>query len=288
MTFSISHSLHAPITSVTIKMMVSADVVEKYQTLMRHNPHSQVFAPLADAYLERDLDIQAEELLVQGTQRHPLFTSGFVILGKAKLKLKKFEDAELALRKALELSPQNILAHQLLGDTYLSLKKPFDALKSYKMVLFLNPYSAKAKQAIEKLETASALEFEEDTFSMAKLSDLKKVEKNLQATTGVTQESHQEKSRKRLLQLVDAFLVRGDYKESLDLLLEMRTEFGTHAEIEARIQKTQNKLSPAKAKAVAVTAEPRGLAERIAKEKKIRKLYDMLRAVRSHQMSSTP
>lgn len=274
-----------------MKMMVSADVVEKYQTLMRHNPHSQVFAPLADAYLERGLDLQAEELLMQGTQRHPLFTSGFVILGKAKLKMKKFEEAEVALRKALELSPQNILAHQLLGDTYLALKKPFDALKSYKMVLFLNPYSAKAKQAIDKLETASALEFEEDTFSMAKLSDLKKIEKNYSPPVKEsTSESHKEKSRKRLLQLVDAFLVRGDYKESLDLLLEMRTEFGNHSDIETRITKAQSKnTSQNVAKEVANKA-PRGLAERIAKEKKeikIRKLYDMLRAVRAQQMSST-
>ncbi len=85
-------------------MMVTADVVEKYQILLRHNPHSQVFAPLADAYLERGLDLQAEELLMQGTQRHPLFTSGFVILGKAKLKMGKFDEAELALRKAIQLS----------------------------------------------------------------------------------------------------------------------------------------------------------------------------------------
>lgn len=272
-------------------MMVSADVVEKYQTLMRHNPHSQVFAPLADAYLERGLDLQAEELLMQGTQRHPLFTSGFVVLGKAKLKMGKWSEAEVALRKALELSPQNILAHQLLGDTSLSLKKPFEALKCYKMVLFLNPYSAKAKQSIEKLETASALEFEEDTFSMAKLSDLKQVEKNLNPPTDSPSESHQEKSRKRLLQLVDAFLIRGDYKESLDLLFEMRTEFGDHSDIEARILKTQSKLSNQTAPKAVAAAPPRGLAERIAKEKKemkIRKLYDMLRAVRAQQMSSTP
>lgn len=264
--------------------MVSADVVEKYQTLLRHNPHSQVFAPLADAYLERGLDLQAEELLTQGTQRHPLFTSGFVILGKVKLKLNKFSEAELALQKALELSPQNILAHQLLGDVYLSLRKPFEALKAFKMVLFLNPYSAKAKHAIEKLETASALEFEEDTFSMAKLSDLKKVEKNQK----ISAENHQEKSRKRLLQLVDAFLVRKDYKESIDLLLEMRTEFGHHADIEARIQKAQSQLAASKIKTVSNVTEPRGLAERIAKEKKVRKLYAMLQAVRSRQMSPTP
>jgi tetratricopeptide (TPR) repeat protein len=275
-------------------MMVTADVVEKYQILLRHNPHSQVFAPLADAYLERGLDLQAEELLMQGTQRHPLFTSGFVILGKAKLKLGKLEEAELALRKAIQLSSQNILAHQILGDTYLAQKKPFEALKAYKMVLFLNPYSAKAKQAIDRLESASAVEFEEDTFSMAKLSDLKKVGKNISPLPAESETQAQEKNRKRLLQLVDAFLVRSDFNESLNLLLEMQSDYGDHPDIITRLNKVKAKLSstgsPKPVAALSPTAQtsPRGLAQRILKEKKIRKLYDMLRAVRMHQMSSTP
>ncbi len=275
-------------------MMVTADVVEKYQILLRHNPHSQVFAPLADAYLERGLDLQAEELLMQGTQRHPLFTSGFVILGKAKLKMGKLEEAELALRKAIQLSSQNILAHQILGDTYLAQKKPFEALKAYKMVLFLNPYSAKAKQAIDRLESASAVEFEEDTFSMAKLSDLKKVGKNISPLPAESETQAQEKNRKRLLQLVDAFLVRSDFNESLNLLLEMQSDYGDHPDIITRLNKVKAKLSsasspkPVAALSPANQTSPRGLAQRILKEKKIRKLYDMLRAVRMHQMSSTP
>lgn len=271
--------------------MVTADVVEKYQILLRHNPHSQVFAPLADAYLERGLDILAEELLMQGTQRHPLFTSGFVILGKAKLKMGKLEEAELALKKAIELSSQNILAHQILGDTYLAQKKPFEALKAYKMVLFLNPYSAKAKQAIDRLESASAVEFEEDTFSMAKLSDLKNVGKNLSPTLAETDPHSKDKNRKRMLQLVDAFLVRSDFKESLNLLIEMQTDHGDHPDILGRLEKVKAKLSKVSTAAVAAppaVLAPRGLAQRILKEKKIRRLYDMLRAVRMHQMSSTP
>jgi tetratricopeptide (TPR) repeat protein len=249
--------------------MVSTDVVEKYQTILRHNPMSQVFAPLADAYLERGLDLQAEELLQQGTQRHPLFTSGFVILGKAQLKLKKLEAAELSLKKALELSKQNILAYQLLGDVYLAQKKPFEALKAYKMVLFLNPYSAKAKQAIDRLETASALEFEEETFAMAKLSDLKKSDKNLN----------------QLLQLVDAFLVRGEFEESQNLLEEIQKEHGDHPEVKSRLTRVQNRLqnTPAKAKP---SGQP--LFKRIEKEKKIRKLYAMLRAVRLQMSSPNP
>lgn len=285
---------------VNLKEMISADVIEKYQTIMRHNPASQVFAPLADAYLERGLTLQAEELATTGTERHPLFPAGFLVLGKIFLKINKFDEAEVAFKKCVELAPQNILAHQFLGDTYLSLKKPIEALRAYKMTLFLNPYSAKAKKAVEKLESASALEFEEDTFAMAKLSDLKQIQKNQ------PEDEMQKKSIKPLLQLVDAFLIRGDRDKASELLREAQTEFGTHPEFELRLKKISGQASIARMQAkaqgsvpseipgasthqarshhanipqaqIAGATAPQAHAQR---EQKLNRLYDMLRNVR--------
>lgn len=260
---------------------------------MRHNPQSQVFAPLADAYLERGLDMQALELATLGTQRHPNFPAGFVVLGKIQLKLKKLKEAELSLQRAIELSPQNILAHQLLGDVYLEQRHPLEALKAYKMVLFLNPYSQKAKMAVEKLEAASALEFEEETFAMARLSDLRQVQKTEWTLTGTgtnvgaeQPDANQDKARKRLLQLVDAFLIRNDTVKAYDLLQEIQNEFGPHPEIESRIQKALKKplnkpVPPMKSKPEVPSGT--ALTKRIDREKKLRKLYAMLRAVRLQQ-----
>lgn len=260
---------------------------------MRHNPQSQVFAPLADAYLERGLDMQALELATLGTQRHPNFPAGFLILGKIQLKLKKLKEAELSLQKAIELSPQNILAHQLLGDVYLEQKHPLEALKAFKMVLFLNPYSQKAKLAVEKLETASALEFEEETFAMARLSDLRQVQKSDWTLTGSVAgtdpqtDAHQEKARKRLLQLADAFLIRNDTVKAYELLQEIQNEYGPHPDIESRLQKALKKPLNKPVMPVSSTPEaPSGttLTRRIDREKKLRKLYAMLRAVRLQQL----
>jgi tetratricopeptide (TPR) repeat protein len=154
------------------------------------------------------------------------------MLGKVYLKQEKLEEAEKALLKCIELSRDNILAHQLLGDTYLAMKSPLEALKAYKMTLFLNPFSAKAKKAVEKLESASALEFEEDTFAMAKLSDLKQIQKNQPLD-----ESPGSRSLKPILQLVDAFLIRGDHQQAAELLKESTNEFGSHPELENRLKK---------------------------------------------------
>jgi tetratricopeptide (TPR) repeat protein len=274
---------------VNLKEMISADVIEKYQTIMRHNPASQVFAPLADAYLERGLTLQAEELAKTGTERHPLFAAGFLVLGKIYLKSGKLDDAETALQKCVELSPQNILAHQFLGDVYLALKNPIEALRAYKMTLFLNPYSTKAKKAVEKLEAVSALEFDEDTFSMAKLSDLKQVQKN-QPSFG--DEEASAKPMRSLLQLVDAFLVRGDRDQAANLLKEAKAEFGAHPEIESRLKKISSlaSLSRLQAKTQAVTQPahpspaPRPSPSLQVREAKLNRLYDMLRNVRIAKM----
>lgn len=287
--------------------MVSSDVIEKYQTIMRHNPHSQVFAPLADAYLERGLILQAEELATKGTERHPSFPAGFLVLGKIQLKNRKLEAAEESIKKAIELSPQNILAHQVLGDVYLELKKPLEALKAFKMVLFLNPHSQRAKQAVEKLEAASALEFEEETFAMAKLSDLRQVQKNTVPSVDASAASR-EKARKMLLQLVDAFLIRNDGAKAFDLLQEIQNEYGAHPDIESRLKKAVQKpftraqqsaapsssapISPLSSPSPASVNSPMparmptagsNLTLRIAREKRLRKLYAMLRAVRFQQ-----
>lgn len=274
-----------------MKMMISADVIEKYQTILRHNPTSQVFAPLADAYLERGLHLQAEELALQGTQRHPLFAGGFLVLGKIQLKIGKLQEAENSLKKTIELSAQNILAYQILGDVYLEQKKPLEALKAYKMVLFLNPHSMKAKQAVEKLETASALEFEEETFAMARISDLKQVQKTSPAPSETAivslnqEKAGIERARKRLLQLVDAFLIRGDGTKAFELLQEIQNEYGEHPDIESRLQKALKKpIKSPQFPDSQPAVKPAGLAGRIAREKKLQKLYAMLRSVRMQQM----
>ncbi len=275
---------------VNLKEMISADVIEKYQTILRHNPGSQVFAPLADAYLERGLTLQAEELAQTGTERHPLFPTGFLILGKIYLKTNRPLDAEKALQKCIQLSPQNILAHQFLGDSYLALKMPIEALRAYKMTLFLNPYSAKAKKAVEKLESASALEFEEDTFSMAKLSDLKQIQKNQ------PENEVEGKSIKPLLQLVDAFLIRGDRDQAAELLFEAKAEFGTHPDVESRLKKISGQASIARMQAKAHAdskqteqqnfRKPAADALRLQREARLKKLYEMLRSVRLSKLVS--
>src|ERR1700722_3369005 len=110
--------------------------VERYQLLYEKNPDSRVFAPLAEAYRRMGLIDEAIDLAEKGVQKHPLFASGRVALGKCLVQKGLFERAVEQLKAAVELSPENLLAHQLLAECYARLKQPFKALDAYKMALF--------------------------------------------------------------------------------------------------------------------------------------------------------
>lgn len=55
--------------------------------------------------------------------------------GNSLFKAKKFSDAEVNYRKALELNPSNARARYNLGNTLLSQRKPKDAMKQYEQAV---------------------------------------------------------------------------------------------------------------------------------------------------------
>lgn len=223
------------------------EVLEKYEALMRKDPFSRAFAPLADAYLENQQSERAEAVVRDGVRKHPEFAPGYIIYAKIlKSRGQLLPSIEL-LRKATRLAPDNILAYQLLGDVQLELKKPSEALKAYKMVLFLNPMAQKAKNIVQKLESLSALDFEETTFSFAKLTDLEQMKRatpieqvlppiDEKTSIGPASEAHDlqrshKKALERMLSLIDAFIVRNDLVKASELIEECQSEFGQDAEL---------------------------------------------------------
>lgn len=222
------------------------EILEKYETLLKKDPFSKAFAPLADAYLENQQLDKAEAVAREGLRKHPDFAQGLIVYAKIlKARGQHLASLEL-LRKASRISPDNILAYQIFGDVQLELKRPHEALKAYKMVLFLNPMAAKAKNIVQKLESLSALDFEESTFSFAKLTDLDKMkrstpiemveEKTLPEAplNPLEVQKSNKKALQRMLSLIDAFIVRNDLVKASELIEECQTEFGQETELVKR------------------------------------------------------
>lgn len=269
---------------------IEASTIEKYQSLLEKDPTSQVFAPLAEAYREMGMLQEARKTVTAGVQRHPQFVGGLVTYAKVMRDLGEFDKAMDALKKATSLSSENILAHQLMAEVHLAKKNPKDALKSFKMVLFLNPNSKTAQRAVQKLESLTADEYDEDVFSMTKLPEV-----NLRSAPTETskpadfapeevvirpQPLTTNKALERMLSLIDAFIVRNDLEKAHALLKDTRVEFGDHPEIQRRMKTLQVRYNDTDE---AIPLKPLQPREQLIREKKLEVLEMMLRRIEEYR-----
>ncbi len=273
-------------------------VIEKYRQLLKKDPNSQAFAPLADAYREAGDLALAEKIVREGQRRHPQFAAGLVVLCRILKDQERFQEALAVIKNAIELSSENILAHQIEGDILLELKRPQEALKSYKMVLFLNPLSAKARKVVQKLESLTAADYEDDVFAMTKLDSLAKLKPVQDALTtevsitklgtGESQANNQTRSLQRVLSLLDAFIIRNDLQKANDVLTQAKSELGFHPDLEKRekILKSRGQtalLSGSEEAEDAIKIVPRMSRENEIVQKKLEKLQLLLRKIEEHK-----
>ncbi len=279
----------------------SEDSLKRFQTILERDPHSPVFAPLADAYLDLGMLEEAERTARRGLQHNPKLASGEVILGKILLQQKKREEAILHFEAAAKLDPTNVQAHLLLGQIHSENQEPKRALKAYKMVLFYNPHFDKIQRIVEKLESLTADEYEEETFASASLESLRsEIQKeaaqlqdqeaktkskslsagpaNTSPTVKPSDPSAPPVQLQRVLTLIDALIVRNDWTKAQLLLEDAATAFGSHSEISERQEILATRLQPAE-HLVETLQESRDIPlDRLtaAREEKIRRLH-MLR-----------
>ncbi len=218
---------------------INPDLIEKYQILLQKDPKSQVFAPLTEAYRKMGLIEEAFRIAVRGVQFNPNFAGGRIALAKVFLDRDNLAAAIDELEKSVELSSDNILAHQTLGDCYLHSKRPKDALKSFKMVLFLAPTNEKAAKAVKKLEALTADEYEEDLFEMKPLPQMGHLRaeqpERLKPMAGGA-DGGLSPELDRILSLVDAYIVRNDIEKARHALTEAEGYFGQHTELVKRLK----------------------------------------------------
>ena len=219
---------------------VNAEFIERFQIEYEKNPRSRVFAALAEAYRKMGLLDEANRLCMKGVQIHPSFAGGRVAYAKVLIDLKKPDQALVQLEKAIEISPENLLAHSLTGEVLLQLRRPKDALKAYKMTLFLNPNDEKAKAVVNKWEFLSADEYEDELFAMKPVFAMDKKRSSRDEAPGAPKVGMTEEAKIRALEravsLADAFTVRGEPEKALAVVMEARNKIGSNPELDRRIE----------------------------------------------------
>lgn len=219
---------------------VNPEFIERYQLEYEKNPQSRVFAPLAEAYRKMGLLDEAQRICRRGLQLHPDFAGGRVAYAKILLDLKAHDEALTHLEKAIQISPDNLLAHSLLGEALIEMRRPKEALKAFKMVLFLNPGDEKAQAAVKKWEFLTADEFDEDVFAMKPIFH-PETEKLLpqRGSTGsdaASPKSVPPRALERAVSLADAYTVRNDLDAAIEILREANQALGPQPEIQRRLK----------------------------------------------------
>lgn len=224
---------------------ISAETLAEYQQTLKKDPASKVFAPLADAYRELGQWGEAELLARNGIKRHPDYVGGYLVLARILLATRRAADAEPVLKKAVELSPENLLVYQLLGQAFVALKRPQDALKAHKMVLFLNPLSEKSRHAVEKLESLSAADYEDEIFEMRPLQSAAATvgggnfvkppaEDRAPGAEKAAAKIAEPAELDRSLSLIDALIVRNDLDRAKTKLIELSEQFPDSPQVKKR------------------------------------------------------
>lgn len=260
--------------------MTQEDEIAQLQKELQENPKSPQFVKLAEIYLTREMNDEAEFLVKQSLKFHPRSTSGLILMGRI-FKLKKMhKEALQPLSDATKLATENWRAWLELAETYLELKNGKQALTAFKKVLFFNPTHPLARRAVAKLELLSADEYEDDLFQMQKLP-----ETVLESQADATESQAWDKPDAALLRsisFIDALIVRHDIEKALALLNECSIKYGNHPEIESRRLKLSVFEKPD-------YIEPKSVAnaslakQKIIKQKKIAALEMLLRRIESNK-----
>ena len=166
-----------------------------------------------------------------GVRANPDFASGRVALARVLIEKKRYEEASEQLKKAIENSPENLLAYSLLGELALQLRQPKEALNAFKMVLFLNPNDDRAKKAVSRWEFVTADEYDTSVFKMEPIFDHRP--ENIK------------KEVERAISLADALTVRNDLDAAINVLRGAQSRLGDQSELENRIGRLRSRVKSA-------------------------------------------
>ncbi|MDH7499861.1 MAG: tetratricopeptide repeat protein, partial [candidate division NC10 bacterium] len=126
--------------------------IERYYEKWRKDPRSKIFAQLADAYRKIGMLDEAIDVCLQGLKVHPSYVSARMVLARAYLEKDMDAEAESELSGVLGTDPGNILASRMLADLLYKKGNLPEAVEQYQRLLKLSPLDREIKSILEKAE----------------------------------------------------------------------------------------------------------------------------------------
>lgn len=133
------------------------DEIAKLEALYAEHPEGRVFTHLAEACRKAgDLD-RAREVLTEGIERYPEYSSAHVVLGRVLMDLEQHDEARAEFRRVLELDNHNLVAHRSLGDIARLEGRTEDALEHYHELLELEPSDHEVGAIVSEMSEGPAV-----------------------------------------------------------------------------------------------------------------------------------
>lgn len=94
--------------------------IERCLAILADNPHSQVFAALAEAYRRRGDFGRAFSVCKSGLKHHPDYAPAYIVLAKLYIHQRMLDDAQAAIHRAIELDGQTRSTDMLEAEVHLA------------------------------------------------------------------------------------------------------------------------------------------------------------------------
>ncbi len=129
------------------------DHMKQMEAKLAQDPHSLVFAQLADAYRREGRLEEAIQICQEGLAHHLNYASAYMVLGRSYKEKGDLLAARDAFQRVLDLDAESVLAHDFLGQIAEARNEIQEAVHAYRAALILHPFDKKIREALERLQT---------------------------------------------------------------------------------------------------------------------------------------
>ncbi len=130
--------------------------VDRLRKRLREDPSSREFFRLGEALRRAGELGEAARVLAEGLGHHPRYVAAWVALGRVELERGRFEEAETACARALDVDPENAVAARLIGEAASRRGDWKRALAAWRLALALTPGDGELEERLARAEAALA------------------------------------------------------------------------------------------------------------------------------------
>ena len=206
--------------------------LERLLKVYKKNPHSKVFAPLAELYRKNALLDEALSLCEKGLAFHPDYIGGKVAYGRSLVDAGEFEKAQTILEEVVSEAPENYLSLSLLLRCYEKKGLEEKRRETLERLQVLNP-ALKVEKQLDMNEAVS----NEASFEEFEMKELKGVFEEPS-----TKEDTEQGKKYYTLSLAQVYERQGHFKKAVEIYKNLNELHPEREDFFKKVEELKNKI----------------------------------------------